>query len=72
MFETDEIQNLEHLQILKRSLDQIESRLQQKLQMLNRKYRSGTGVVSDMSTLTLPTNRFPIFLREISFLIRHN
>ena len=71
MFETDEIQNLEHLQILKRSLDQIESRLQQKLQMLNRKYRSGTGVVSDMSTLTLPTNRFPIFLREISFSIRH-
>ena len=72
MFETDEIQNLEHLQILKRSLDQIESRLQQKLQMLNRKYRSGTGVVSDISTLTLSTNRFPIFLREISFLIRHN
>ena len=40
-------QNIEHLQILKRSLDQIEWRLQQKLQMLNREYRciSLTGLV---------------------------
>lgn len=31
--------SLEHLQLLKRNLDQIEWRLQQKLTMLNREYR---------------------------------
>ena len=34
-----ENKSLEHLQLLKRSLDQIEWRLQQKLNMLNREYR---------------------------------
>ena len=38
-------QNIEHLQILKRSLDQIEWRLQQKLQMLNREYRCSSLAV---------------------------
>ena len=46
-FEVDNHENksLEHLQLLKRSLDQIEWRLQQKLSLLNREYRGSVGLI---------------------------
>ena len=37
--------SLEHLQLLKRSLDQIEWRLQQKLSLLNREYRGSDVLI---------------------------
>ena len=46
-FEVDNHENksLEHLQLLKRSLDQIEWRLQQKLSLLNREYRGSDVLI---------------------------
>ena len=48
-FEVDNHENksLEHLQLLKRSLDQIEWRLQQKLSMLNREYRGYVALIGE-------------------------
>lgn len=48
-FENNHEQNrsLEHLQLLKRSLDQIEWRLQQKLSMLNREYRGSAHLMRE-------------------------
>lgn len=48
-FENNHEQNksLEHLQLLKRSLDQIEWRLQQKLSMLNREYRGSAPLIGE-------------------------
>ena len=42
-----ENKSLEHLQLLKRSLDQIEWRIQQKLSKLNREYRGYVGLIGE-------------------------